>query len=794
MEAEIEETQRQMRRSAELIQSAFEGLTTLQNRITEVASLRAQGGTPASLNNPSVDNSAQGSGSGGTNTMDPGHDAILLSYPSDVPSLLAAEPATQPRSSPLRISRTADSTLSDLRSEILMSTESIRNRAGELDELRRAISQHTQERRRQMAHSVARVTPPRLAAAAGNMGPTVMVVDFTPNASLRASGRRSLTSLQQRSVDDAATSLGLSVSARAASAGGSTASAPVRHNTLPVSALLNTSPPVATRSSVTPIPAGIATRLTRLAQEIQLDISRISRQSESLMSWISEHRARLDSGMITRSSERASERSPSPSANRTPRPSHASIATSNSPPPTRAQPTISTRMVARRRYVTDGTISTTSQERRGSGMEAAAVSAHPTPTRQRESSNFLPTQAQRDRQLYTGFSESIDAPPAPTARMDGPRLTGGSNPPPWAVSSDLSANPELVDAVLRVRGALARARHTQHGRAAAFDSDDSDSDELGRRRRYRARRRLNADGDEEMPHGFASGDAVVGESPRRRRAEGDNEGDQDYSRPQRTTPPPHQTLEDESGLEWLASRRQRLRLQRPATTSSLLSTEDEDQLRFPVNLGQWRSDRPSRDGIEMTVQDNGGYERDIAAMRARATALTSSTPPSRTLSGGTTLPPPPPAMRPFSLVSTTQSNPGSLWNDSSVRVRLRAAVARLDEDMRALDAARERAQSEPQTRAEALPPRSQWPFNYEDISSPSPPLERSMRAAAAARGQCAARASLEQPVWGSPTPFRPSLLPLPLVEDVNSLQARSRVFGGAKKVARMPRRRSLAGR
>ncbi len=175
-------------------------------------------------------------------------------------------------------------------------------------------------------------------------------------------------------------------------------------------------------------------------------------------------------------------------------------------------------------------------------------------------------------------------------------------------------------------------------------------------------------------------------------------------------------------------------------------------------------------------------------MIARAHALTSSmgTPGSfsRTSTTLPSPPPAPPAARPFSLVSTTQNTPGSLWNDSGVRVRIRSAVARLDEDMRALDAARERAQSQhPLTSA------SFWPPDYADAygSPPSPTLERSS-AAGAGDGD------LEQPVWGSPTPFYPSPLPLPRVENVSSLQARSRAYGGAK-VARMSRRRApVAGR
>ncbi|KAL1952305.1 hypothetical protein VTO73DRAFT_1454 [Trametes versicolor] len=46
IEEDIEETQRQIRDSAELIQSAFDSLSSLHGRVTEVVSQRAQGRTP----------------------------------------------------------------------------------------------------------------------------------------------------------------------------------------------------------------------------------------------------------------------------------------------------------------------------------------------------------------------------------------------------------------------------------------------------------------------------------------------------------------------------------------------------------------------------------------------------------------------------------------------------------------------------------------------------------------------------------------------------------------------------
>ena len=165
------------------------------------------------------------------------------------------------------------------------------------------------------------------------------------------------------------------------------------------------------------------------------------------------------------------------------------------------------------------------------------------------------------------------------------------------------------------------------------------------------------------------------------------------------------------------------------------------------------------------------YERDLSAMRSRAQALLSSaTAPTRSL-GGATLPPPPPTTRPLSFVPTTQA-PGSLWNDSNVRVRLRTRV----------NEALER--------------------QIGGGDSPTPPLERSRRERNGRDGAARARAhhhqahaqglETERPMWGSPTPFYPSALPLPLVEDVGSLQARSRVFGSAEKIACMPRKRAVS--
>ena len=133
-----------------------------------------------------------------------------------------------------------------------------------------------------------------------------------------------------------------------------------------------------------------------------------------------------------------------------------------------------------------------------------------------------------------------------------------------------------------------------------------------------------------------------------------------------------------------------------------------------------------------------------------------------------------PRTRPLAFVPTTQGTPRALWGDASVRVRLRAAATQLDADVaRALAPASASASSEP---------------------TPSPsPGHIGSRSARRAREACAAGADLERPMWGSPTPFHPSPLPLPRVADVDSLEARSRAFVGATKVvARLPRRRGVA--
>ncbi|KAI0358953.1 hypothetical protein OH77DRAFT_1420455 [Trametes cingulata] len=843
LEAEIEETQRQIHRSAELIQSAFEGLTALHNRVTEATSLRAQGRLPTSGSPSSTSDSR--------NTMDPGHDAIILSSSSQPTNSTNTNPPSAPAmevtsSSSPRRSRTSDTTsLSHLRTQIMASTESVRSRAGELDDLRRVIVQHAQERRRQAGQAAAdsaqsQGTATADAPASSSSGP----IPLTPYAALQARYRQlMLESGARRGVqsDESATSLGLMVSARTASSPPSPTNRP--SPTTPRSNITTTivrtpsdspstsSAPAQGSSSLSPIPTGIATRLTRLALDIQEDISRISEQSESLMSWMNENRARIDATLAAgRPAERATgaERSPSPSANRTPRPSHASLARN----PASAIPDIPN--MTSRTILTEGGSSITIHV--GPSSRTVAVSAHPTPSRRRPSdavralrgplrvSGDPGTRSDARDGPLTGSTRMDVGSPSSSSRETGSRTAAASNA---EAAGGAFGDSEFGDAVSRVRGALARARQSRR-----HTEGREDEEEPTETRSYRVRRRLNADGDEEvmrvelharertrrldsarrLPYSLPDDDD---EPYRGARSDAPGQPRTISSRSSRRTPSPLSS-EDDDDAAWLGALRR----------LDALSRDPEPQTRTDDPRRSWVNPMPLATALNERIRERGSrpgflgrmeayhitplpgdpdYDERIAAMRARALELSGPDPPPRTF-GHSSIPPPPPPVRPFSLVSTTQNTPGSLFNanDSSIRVRLRAAVARLDEDMRALDAARERAQSQQQSQSQSqsqsqAPRRPPPPFwaDYVDLTSPSPPLERSRdrRTRAGAQEQCAASAAnLEQPMWGSPIPFHPSPLPLPLVQDVNSLQARSRVFGSEKKVARMPRRRALAGR
>ncbi|KAH9891108.1 hypothetical protein C8Q73DRAFT_702907 [Cubamyces lactineus] len=866
MEAEIDETRRQMQRGAELIQHAFEGLTELHNRVNEVSSMRTQGRAATS-----PDRNAMGSTSGedSRNAMDPGHNAILLSSSTHSDSAVSAPASnTQSSTSPDRLPRTSDPALSNLSAEILMSSESVRRRASELDELRRAIVQHSRERHRQSALSSSQDTP-SLPAATEVALPAAGHVISALTSSIPARSRRLLleSSLRQAAADDSATSLGAMVSARtsataaasgnaAPSQSGSTASTFSRPDVISSGA----------RSSA--IPPGLTTRLTRLAQEIQQDIARIAQQSETLMTWIDEHRARLDAATSALNADNTTVPATPQSAESTPRPSYATIPTASTSTRTSSAPRADTGVQSGGITVTVriGANSRAENERR---TEAAAVSAHPIVARPRDP----PRSTQQDASSSPSrHDNNFDGPLLRRARREASPVARPMPTPLGASSvldatSSLTADPAFVDAIARVRDAIARARYAR--RTPSEDRNADREEEPTESRNYRVRRRLNADGDEEVlrvPHRQVSearrrNDEYGWQGPPSRTdadpfwremrssryettasASGRREGGQrahryvdprsrreydnarNYSRD--GWPVMDDDDDDEDEADWIgaltrldalsrgtaAARGEReswLPVFRREDRSPPTPRREVDELAYPINLGNstWRTSEPSRQGIEMSASEDTEYERSIAAMRARAIALTSSNPPARTLDGASaSVPPPPPPIHPLSLMSTTQTTPSSLWNDSNVRVRLRAAVSRLiDEDMRA----RERVQAQatpsfsPSQQADVLsrtPPQyiprgPYWSFDPRDSASPSPPLERA--GAQCARGGDEA-AELGPPMWGSPTPFYPSPLPLPLVSasgaEMSSLEARSRAFGTARKVARVPRRRTLAGR
>ncbi|KAI0325609.1 hypothetical protein GY45DRAFT_1356627 [Cubamyces sp. BRFM 1775] len=873
MEAEIEETRRQMQRGAELIQNAFEGLTELHNRVTEVTSMRNQGQAAAS---PDPNATGSSSREDSRNAMDPGHDAIILSSATQSDATVPVPaPTAQVNTSPSGRPRPSDPALSNLSAEILMSSESVRRRASELDELRRAIVQHSRERHRQLARSASQDTP-SLPAATEVALPAPGHVISTLTSSIPARSRRLLleSSLRQAAADESATSLGAMVSVRtsaSSAASGSPNAALSQSGSIHPSPSRTDVPSPAARSFA--IPPGLTTRLTRLAHEIQQDISRISQQSETLMTWINEHRARLDAATSALNSNNTTPQS----AESTPRPSYATIPTATTSTSTISAPRADTGVQSGATTVTVriGADSRAESERR---TEAAAVAAHPIVARPRDS----PRSTQPDvSSSPSRHDNSFDGPLSRRTRREVSPVARPMPTPPGASSvldaaSSLTADPAFVDAIARVRDAIARARYAR--RTPSEDRDADRDEEPTESRNHRVRRRLNADGDEEVwrvptrrerryedygwqgPPSVSDADPFWRETRENRNeatasASGRREGGQRYRYVEPRSRREYDNArnysrdgwpvmddgdDDDDEEEWIGALTRLDALSRGTAAAraereswmSMFGRDDRspptyrrdlDELAYPINLGNssWRTSQPSRQGIEMSPNDDSEYERSIAAMRARAIALTSSRPPARSLdSASASVPPPPPPIRPLSFMSTTQTTPSSLWNDSNVRVRLRAAVSRLiDEDMRARE--RVQAQAAPsfspssasqqaaaaashsQSQSQYTPRAPYWSFDPRDDVSPSPPLERAGRGAregaqcARARGEAA---ELGRPMWGSPTPFYPSPLPLPLVSasgsgaEMSSLEARSRAFGAAKRVARVPRRGTLAGR
>ncbi|KAH9846587.1 hypothetical protein C2E23DRAFT_851952 [Lenzites betulinus] len=535
IEEEIEETQRQIRRSAQLIQSAFEGLSTLHGRVTEAAALRTQARTASG---PSRNQAAATDASGsrsvqspGRSAMDPGHNAILLSTVLQLPAATdtAAPAATAPAPS-VGPSAASISTLSNLGSDLMTSSESVRSRAGELDELRRAIAMHSLDLRAHAFRELERDRTPRNApladtSATAASGEVREASENLPPQVVRSRTLAGDSAFQRRFADDPSTSLGVMVTARASLAAArrnaatptnadehreagrasvSSASSSSSHRPSPPpsrpsqsASSSSSSPPPADANA--PIPDGIATRFSRLAQEIQQDISRISQQSESLMSWINDNRARIDAGLAairpplsltlaipTPPRERTADRSPSPSANRTPRPAHANIAAA----------TAAASVLGLATHVPVTTANAFSGATSGAGSDAANL----TP-RERYVLQLL--------EAANGGHRRWDAPsslPAPDANgtSNGPSpstsrdvlatstSTPLSPPPPAAPGAEVSTTYLETDYV----AALARVRALTRRGPTLNDADESSSEEEPPvRRGHRVRRRLNADGD-----------------------------------------------------------------------------------------------------------------------------------------------------------------------------------------------------------------------------------------------------------------------------------------------------------
>ena len=261
MDAEIEEAQRQIRRSAAVIQDTFEDLTTLQRmhaRAPEISPAAHAPEDASSLVTPStglVDQRSSGrsqneSGSIAmrSSLMDPGHDVIVISSENStpVPSITVSTPAPPtPSSSTVspaqRSSRPSDPALTALGSELRSMTQSFRERVSEFDELRRAIAQYAQERHsRATERARSRSPPPDVTSSL----PPLRVYELDSSSSSPASGNeaapgtsaprrfdgqirplpseirsvldRRSSLLRQRTTSSSETSLGLLVAARAA--------------------------------------------------------------------------------------------------------------------------------------------------------------------------------------------------------------------------------------------------------------------------------------------------------------------------------------------------------------------------------------------------------------------------------------------------------------------------------------------------------------------------------------------------------------------------------------------------
>ena len=360
MEHEIEEAQRQIRRSAAIIQDAFEGLTALQrlhNRVSEASpSARSLTDTSSAISTTQFTQDRAGSPGMPPNSMDPGHDVIVISAenstlpPPSSTSTSVPVPQTQPRTSsssiiaPLspRGPRPSDPALAALGSELRTMTQSFRERVGEFDELRRAIAQYAQERHNRgvtAERARSRSPPPNaepynpvpyqpLYPEANSSSPEVVPPGTAQaasetNAPRRFDGRirpirggmrpsnRPISLLRPREGNESETSLGMLVAARTAASSNDNNSVADTPTITPatISASVRSTGdrprPVAFpvedpyrstggRPSSRALPSNITARITRLAQEIQQEGARITQQAESLRSWINERNSRLD--------------------------------------------------------------------------------------------------------------------------------------------------------------------------------------------------------------------------------------------------------------------------------------------------------------------------------------------------------------------------------------------------------------------------------------------------------------------------------------------------------------------
>ncbi|KAI0719130.1 hypothetical protein C8T65DRAFT_636879 [Cerioporus squamosus] len=801
MDSEIEETHRQLRRSAALIQDAFEGLSTLHNRVSEASSIRSQGGTslapfprsPVPRHLTTAERVEERSRS----TMDPGHEVIVISSDSDsipVPSTSASSPLYSPSTgtSPRRGgTRPSDPTLASLRTELLASTQSVRDRAMELDDLRRSIFQYSRERNTSPTEGA---SPP-----GGETGSRAQ--ESNPTQPVTTSRRMLLEhALRQRAAAESATSLGMMVAARSTSPpsnpgtsssniSASTMSAPLAST---ITITTSTSYPTTeiARTPGAPIPSGIVSRVTRLAQEIQQDIARITQQSESLMEWINDHRARLDAASAARSSRAASSNVTTGRASSSVRITAAeptlTIAPSHTFPtePLSSGSSVSAvlQLPVSTRTETGETTRARQQVRRLREQAAEGSStSQAIPIRPRRS----PDGAVRARYLRQSVPTSFSA----TSPASSPREEPGSAwrtlgsfptrtiaPPSMSPSTTITADaatstgsvfrePDFVAASNRVRAALARARSLRRG----LEGDEADTERSASITMHVEVVRIAV--RPEASPGF--GETVEQTREETDDAEEDDEDAHDawldalsrlgamerQSAARDAALRSTRNASSTSGWELPPMAREGARI--GTTTSRTYSTGP-----YAINLPQ-RDARRWRDEALLQEDAEAEYERDLEAMRARARSLISSA-SARTL-GGTTIPPPPPvdsARRSLFPTSTQGTGtPGSLWNDSSARS---AALGRY----------------------QALfdPERGAHTRRSLGVSSASPPPERARRDRTAdVRG-----AKLEQPMWGSPTPFNPSPLPLPLVEDIGSLEVRSQAFAAPKMLARIPRRRGIA--